>query len=117
MALPFVLTKGDKPIWVNEGIPVIAPLKMKYQLNKEQFDRNILPKLGTNQVDTFELDCGNGYKLQGTRQMYLNTNGYFPEHCLYLEKGVYPVSMTVRYFNRTTGEPQSQTFKMYDLTV
>jgi hypothetical protein len=57
LVLPYVVTK-DKQVRVNDGIPVIAPLKMRYQLNKEQVDKNILPSLGSNaQLSSFEVDC------------------------------------------------------------
>lgn len=116
LALPYVVTR-DKPIWVNEGIPLIAPLKMKYQLNKDQFDRNILPALAGNQVSSFILDCGNGQTLEGNNQMHLSANSFFGEHCLYMTKGDYPVKLQVNYLNKASGEEQSKTFDLYTLTI
>jgi hypothetical protein len=79
LVLPYVETK-DAPVWVNDGIPVVAPLKMRYQLNKTQVERNILPSLGGSaQLSSFEVDCGNGQILSATQQIYLGqTNNFFP---------------------------------------
>ncbi len=116
LALPYVVTK-DKAIWVNEGVPLIAPMKMKYQLNKDQFDRNILPELAGNQVASFILDCGNGQQLEGNNQMHLSANSYFPEHCLYMNKGDYTIKLEVSYFNKATNESQTKTYELYTLTI
>lgn len=116
LALPYVVT-ADKAIWVNEGVPLIAPMKMKYQLNKDQFDRNILPDLAGNQVASFVLNCGNGQQLEGNNQMHLSANSYFAEHCLYMNKGDYPVTLEVNYFNRSTNEQQSKTYELYTVTI
>lgn len=118
LVLPYVETK-DKSVWVNEGIPVIAPLKMRYQLNKDQVDRNILPSLWTNaQLVSFEVECGNQQKLQANQQIYLGqTNNFFPEYCLYLTKGSYPIALNVVYIDRSTGESKTKSFSVGNLTI
>lgn len=118
LVLPYVITK-DKPIWINNGIPIIAPLKLKYQLNKDQVDRNILPSLGSNsQLTSFEVDCGNGQKLSANQQIYLGqTNNFFPDYCLYLTKGSYPITLTVNYLDTAKGEAKSRTFEVGDLAI
>lgn len=90
---------------------------MKYQLNKDQFDRNILPALAGNQVTSFVLECGNGQTLEGNNQMHLSANSYFPEHCLYMNKGDFPVKLQVNYLNKATNEQQSKTFELYTVTI
>jgi len=118
LVLPYVQTKNGS-VWVNEGIPVIAPLKMKFQLNKQQVDKNILPLLGANtQLTSFEVDCGNQQKLSATQQIYLGqTNNFFPDYCLYLAKGSYPIALTVNYVNTVNGEIKSQTFPVGNFNI
>lgn len=118
LVLPYVDTK-DKPIWVNDGIPVVAPLKMKYQLNKDQVDNNILPSLGNSaQLTSFEVDCGNGQVLNATQQIYLGqTNNFFPGYCLYLNKWSYPITLKVNYLDRASGESLTKTFPVGDLGI
>lgn len=118
LVLPYLETK-DKPIRVNDGIPVIAPLKMRYQLNKDQVDKNILPSLGGSaQLTSFEVDCGNGQILSANQQIYLGqTNNFFNDYCLYLTKGSYPISLKVNYLDRTSGESLSKSFPVGDLGI
>jgi PKD repeat protein len=118
LVLPYVETK-DAPVRVNDGIPVVAPLKMRYQLNKTQVERNILPSLGGSaQLSSFEVDCGNGQILSATQQIYLGqTNNFFPWSCLYLNKGSYPISLKVNYLDRTSGESLSRSFTVGDLAI
>lgn len=118
LVLPYIETK-DKPIWVNDGIPVIAPLKMRYQLNKDQVDKNILPSLWSSaQLTSFEVDCGNGQTLSANQQIYLGqTNNFFNEYCLYLSKWSYPISLTVNYVDRSSGESLKKAFPVGDLVI
>jgi hypothetical protein len=44
-------------------------------------------------------------------------NSFFTERCLYLEKGDYPIALTVEYYNRAAGEDQSKTYQVGNLTV
>lgn len=89
LVLPFLVTR-DGFEWAGQpGVPFIAPMKVKYQLNKDQFDRNILPAIGgaNSVIATLALDCGNGQKLLGAPNMHLDANGgYFADHCLYITK-------------------------------
>ncbi len=118
LVLPYVITK-DKSVWVNDGIPVIAPLKMSYQLNKDQVDRNIVPSLWSNaQLNSFEVDCGNGQFLSANQQIYLGeTNNFFNGYCLYLSKWAYPISLKVNYLDRSSGETLSKSFPVGDLSI
>lgn len=118
LVLPYLETK-DKPIWVNDGIPVIAPLKMKYQLNKDQVDKNILPSLWSSaQLTSFEVDCGNGQTLSANQEIYLGqTNNFFSDYCLYLTKWSYPISLKVNYLDRTSGESLTKSFPVGDLGI
>ena len=71
IVLPYLMIQDDF-MWVNnDQIPLVAPLAMRFQLNKEQFDRNILPGIGANNpIASFSLDCGNGQIIYGSPLMY-----------------------------------------------
>jgi len=107
--------------WAGQpGTPFIAPMKIKHQLNKDQFDRNILPAIGgTNAIITaVELDCGNGQTLLAAPNMHLNAGGgYFPDHCLYISKGNYPMKLNVTFTTKTTNELQTREFDIGEFPV
>jgi hypothetical protein len=118
LVMPFVETK-DKSIRVNDWIPVIAPLKMKFQLNKQQIDKSILPSLWSNaQITSFEVECGNEQKLSAGQQIYqAQTNNFFPWYCLYLNKWSYPIILNVNYLDRSSGETITKPFPVWDFII
>ncbi len=107
--------------WAGQpGTPFIAPMKVKHQLNKDQFDRNILPDIGgANAIITaIELDCGNGQTLLAPPNMHLNAGGgYFPDHCLYINKGNYPMKLNVTFTTKTSNELQTREFDIGEFPV
>lgn len=112
LVIPRIQTQ-DGQVLASDGIPLITPLKMKFQLNKEQFDKNILRQIGTaNPISGYEVDCGNGQTISAgaTINLWWTLWWYFGDHCLYTEKGEYLIKLTVYYTNRTTNQAQSSTF-------
>jgi len=87
LLIPHIETK-DGIIDASNGIPLIGPVKIKYQINKPQFDRNVLPAIGgNNTITTFSVDCGNGQVLNANQSVYQGQNGgFFGDHCLYIDK-------------------------------
>ncbi|MBP7847760.1 hypothetical protein KA013_00870 [Patescibacteria group bacterium] len=120
LVLAYLMTR-DGLEWAGQpGTPFIAPMKVKHQLNKDQFDRNILPDIGgANAIITaIELDCGNGQTLLAPPNMHLNAGGgYFPDHCLYINKGNYPMKLNVTFTTKTSNELQTREFDIGEFPV
>ncbi len=120
LVVAYLMTRDGLERAGQPGTPLIAPLKVKHQLNKEQFDRNILPAIGGANavISSIELDCGNGQKLAGSPTMSLSAGGwYFPDHCLYIHKGSYPMKLNISYTTKQTNEPQTRSFDIGDFPV
>lgn len=118
--MPYVVTRdAAQGIWINEGIPLIAPMKMRFRLNKDQFDRNILRSIGpSNQILWFALDCGNGQTITAWPQIHLGQwSSYFQDYCLFLEKGDYFMTLSVTYSDRATWNTNTQDFEVWGLRV
>lgn len=97
LVAPWVVTRSG-PVLGDSGIPLIAPLKMQYQLNKTQIDRYILPAIGNKPIVQYTVDCGNEQKLSAGQAVYLwQNNGFFNGHCLYMNKGEYELKLEVTY--------------------
>lgn len=112
LVVPYVITK-TKNVLAEEGIPFIAPMKMKYQLNKKQIEQNVLPAIGNADITSYTVMCGNEQELTAWQNIYFNPQGgMFPDHCLYLHKWSYSLSLKVDYIDRNTQEPNTQTFQV-----
>ena len=70
IVLPYVVTR-DSSVWAGENIPMIAPLKVRYQLNKDQVDRNVLPAIGNSVINGYKVICGNEQSLGAGQGVYL----------------------------------------------
>lgn len=118
LLIPHIETK-DGLVNASDGIPLIGPVKIRYQINKPQFDRNVLPAIGgNNTISSFAVECGNGQTLSANQSIYQGQNGgFFNEHCLYVEKGQYTLQLVVNYLNRQTGANESKSFTVTDFTV
>ena len=113
------LETAEWPISLLEGVKIIAPYKLYYQLNKPQFEQNILPAIGgaNSRITAINVDCGNEQKLFSNVQVYTGTwDGYFNGTCLYTDKSAYEITLEVQYINRQNGEPQVQIFPVSTIT-
>lgn len=104
--LPYLQTRDDA-IRVGQGIPVIAPAKMRFQVNRDNYARFIGRDVGSNQITSFILDCGNEQRLVDTTNAHAwAQNSFFADSCLYTSKGTYDLVLEVGYFNRQTGDEE-----------
>ncbi len=118
LLVPFLETRdGIINAWT-WNVPLIAPMKLRYQLNKPQFDKNVAPAIWSNPITWFSVDCGNGQFLSANSQIHLWANNwYFDDYCLYLNKWWYDLTLNVDYTNRVTWEKQTQSFYVTKFTV
>jgi len=102
----------DGTIWIKNGVPLVAPLNMRFQLNKDNYTKYITRDLGGQiQVAGFSLDCGNGQIIKGNNTLHLgNQNGFFPDACLYPKKGIYTLSLSIAYYDKQSGEQLEQVY-------
>lgn len=90
-------TRGDPTL------KLIAPANMYYKLNSNYFSTQILPSLGQANIQSMQLDCGNG------QQLSLNlTTRQFDASCMYFEKGAFALELLINYINIPTGEKIQQ---------
>lgn len=113
LVIPWVQTR-DGPVLGSDGIPLITPMKINFQLNKPQFDQNILRQIGTsNPITGYQVDCGNGQTISAPATInvwWAWQWWWFADHCLYTQKWAFPITLTVNYTERTTWNARSQTF-------
>jgi hypothetical protein len=114
IVLPYVNTR-DERVWVGRGIPLIAPLYMSFQVNRDNYTAFIARDVRNNQITKFTLHCWNDQKIQDNAGIYLgNQNGFFTDGCLYTKKGTYRLKLEVGYFDRASGD---EVLLNYDLGV
>ena len=102
--LVYIETK-DGPIFVEEGIKLIAPMSLRFGLNTTIFQRDIQRDIGqSSSVSSIELNCGNEQTLT------LSPSGdAFEWDCLYMTKDEYTMTMTVNYVT-SDGQSQSKSY-------
>lgn len=80
-------------------LKLIAPAQMRYTLNTNYFNAQILPEIGQANITKMLLDCGNDQELN------LNfTTRQFEWSCMYFTKGEFPLELTINYINIPTWE-------------
>ncbi len=108
----------DGMIWIKDGVPLVAPLNMRFQLSKDNYTKHIAASLGQVQIAGFTLDCGNGQIVKGNNTLHLGVqNGFFPDGCLYTKKGVYTLSLAISYYDGKSGEPLDQVYSAWTIEI
>lgn len=106
LIMPYIQLK-DKPTYTrgDVALKLIAPATMRYTLNSNYFNSQIVPPLWQVNFQTIVLDCGNGQKLN------LNfTTFQFEGSCIYFKKWEYPLNLETSYINIPTSEKIEKTF-------
>lgn len=109
----YVKTAKDQqiPIWSN-WFTMIAPMSTVYQLNTNQFQNNILPKLGNVDVKNIQLDCWNWSFLK------LNPdNNNFDGTCFFNKKGDYNPKLFISYISKNTDEDLSTNIDLGTISI
>lgn len=111
LIMPYLQLK-DKVIYTrnDEKLKLIAPATMRYALNGNYFNAQILPQLGQVSFSSIVLDCGNGQKIA----MNIET-AQFEQSCMYFNKGEYPLNLETTYINLLTSEKLQQTFPAWSI--
>ncbi len=89
--LVYLETK-DGPVFVEDGIKLIAPMSLRFGLNTSIFQRDIQRDIWqSSSVSSIQLDCGNEQILN------LSSGDAFGGDCLYMDKQEYSMTMIVNY--------------------
>jgi hypothetical protein len=91
LVLTYLETK-DENVFVEDGIPLIAPLNMNFTINttsNADIMRQIVQSIERRQPYQVELDCGNGQILT------MDGQGRFDGSCLFMEKQQYDFILKV----------------------
>lgn len=117
--LPFLEIKNNKYIYINEpGFSVIWPATLRFQLNREMYNKFIVPELGNNSMTSLELDCGNGQILSANQAISIGkTNSFFPNACFYFKKWDYKATFKVNYINANNGEKGNLDFEVPTIRI
>jgi len=105
------------PLYLN-NYPLIAPIKVSFQLNTRIYKNVELPKIIRKewpiQVVKFVLDCGNWQKID----YYPSSSMKFPlsKYCLYLDKKTYTVKFKLIY-NTNTEKNKEYSFNDKEISV
>ncbi len=106
LIMPYIQLK-DKPVYTrsDQTLKLIAPATMRYTLNNNYFNSQILPQLGQVNFTDIVLDCWNGQKLKINM-----TTSEFDGSCIYFKKGEYLLNLETTYINIPTSEKLQKTF-------
>lgn len=111
LIMPYIQLK-DKTAYTrsDETLKLIAPATMRYTLNNNYFNSQIVPQLGQVNFTEILLDCGNEQKLS------LNfTTAQFEWSCIYFKKGEYTLNLETTYINIPTSEKLQKTFPAWSI--
>ena len=119
LLIPHVET-AERRISLVDGVPLIAPFELSFQLNRPQFEQNIIPAIGgaNARVTALNVICGNEQTLFGNASVYTWTaDGFFNGTCLYNDKTPFDLALEVKFVNRQNGQEQTQLFEVATITV
>ncbi len=122
LLVPLLQTRDwEVNIWdsaLTNPYPLIAPLRMRYQLNRQFFDRYIAPQIGNANIIWFSMQCGNGQTLTAPATIYAQwQGGFFDGHCLYMTKWNYDLTMQVEFQRRTSNTTETRSFDVTTMNV
>lgn len=122
LVVPYLITSSNNSSTATEytyakgnGIALVAPTDIAYQINDSIVNLKYRNVAGTNPPLTMVLDCGNGDRTTISQKVngvgYINgKNPFFDSTCLYTKKGTYTPKITFTY--RDPIKQQNQTFTL-----
>lgn len=86
--------------------PLIAPLKVSFWFNYNKYMREIRPLINNWNIieDSFTIKCGNWQELTFNWQDIMQTKQFAGQHCLFLNKWDYKVTISLKYYSKNSDE-------------
>lgn len=111
---PYIMIKDNEPVlyW---DLPLIAPSYLRFQLNQQMFDNNVLSVVwNLGNVVWLTLDCWNWQLINAWPSIFWS-NWFFPWDCLFLRKDNYQLRLITTYFDRQTNSNKEITSNVLNL--